>query len=151
MTDKVNQRVDIAKKAGAVWAGNPDTADIVETIKRQEPAGMDVVFECAGEQDTLDEAIELLQPGGKLMVLGIPRIDRVSFIAEKMRRKEITIINVRRQNKCTQSAIDLIASGKADIDFMLTHRFDLERTQRAFDMVAGYRDGVVKALVKVST
>lgn len=150
MTDKVNQRVDIAKKAGAVWSGNPDTADIVEAIKRQEPDGMDVVFECAGEQDTLDEGIELLRPGGKLMVLGIPRVDRVSFIAEKMRRKEITIINVRRQNKCTQSAIDLIASGKANVDFMLTHRFDFKSAQEAFDMVAGYRDGVVKALIKVS-
>lgn len=130
MTDKVNQRVDIAKKAGAVWSGNPDTADIVEAIKRQEPDGMDVVFECAGEQDTLDEGIELLRPGGKLMVLGIPRVDRVSFIAEKMRRKEITIINVRRQNKCTQSAIDLIASGKANVDFMLTHRFDFKSIRR---------------------
>ena len=118
---------------------------------QQEPEGMDVVFECAGEQDTLDEGIELLQPGGKLMILGIPRIERVSFIAEKMRRKEITIINVRRQNRCTQSAIDLIASGKANVDFMLTHRFDLERAQQAFDMVAGYQDGVVKALIKVSS
>lgn len=149
MTDRVNERVDIAKKAGAVWSGNPDTADIVEAIRRQEPDGMDVVFECAGEQDTLDEGIELLRPGGKLMVLGIPRIDRVSFIPDKMRRKEITIINVRRQNKCTQAAIDLIASGKVDVDFMTTHRFDFERAQEAFDMVAGYHDGVVKALIKV--
>jgi L-iditol 2-dehydrogenase len=150
MTDKVKERVDIAKKAGAVWSGSPDTADIVEAIKRQEPDGIDVVFECAGEQDTLDEAIELLRPGGRLMVLGIPRLERVSFIPDKMRRKEIGIINVRRQNKCTQSAIDLIASDKAKVDFMITHRFDFEHTQDAFDMVAGYRNGVVKALVKVN-
>ncbi|MHC5059559.1 MAG: alcohol dehydrogenase catalytic domain-containing protein [Planctomycetota bacterium] len=150
MTDKVNQRIDVAKKAGAVWAGNPDTADIVEAIKKQEPDGMDVVFECAGEQETLDEAMELLRPGGKLLAVGIPRLERVSFIPEKMRRKEITIINVRRQNKCTQSAIDLIASGKANIDFMITHKFEFGRTKEAFDMVAGYRDGVVKALIKVS-
>ena len=49
------------------------------------------------------------------------------------------------------TAIDLIASGKAGIDFMLTHRFDFERVQDAFDMVAAYHDGVVKALIKVST
>jgi len=149
-TDKVKERMEIAKKAGAVWSGNPDTEDIVAAIKRQEPLGLDVVFECAGEQETLDEAIELLRPGGKLMVLGIPRIERVSFIPDKMRRKEITIVNVRRQNKCTQSAIDLIASGRANVDFMITHRVDFERTQQAFDLVAGYRDGVVKALIKVS-
>jgi L-iditol 2-dehydrogenase len=149
MTDRIDERVEIGKKAGAVWSGNPDREDIVKAIKRQEPDGMDVVFECAGEQDTLDEGIELLRPGGRLMVLGIPRVERVSFIPDKMRRKEITIINVRRQNKCTQSAIDLIGSGKAKVDFMITHRFEFGQAQEAFDMVGGYRDGVVKALIKV--
>jgi L-iditol 2-dehydrogenase len=149
MTDKIDERVEIGKKSGAVWSGNPDREDIVKAIKEREPAGMDVVFECAGEQDTLDEGIELLRPGGKLMVLGIPRVERVSFIPDKMRRKEITIINVRRQNKGTQSAIDLIGSGKATVDFMITHRFEFGRAQEAFDMVGGYRDGVVKALIKV--
>jgi threonine dehydrogenase-like Zn-dependent dehydrogenase len=43
----------------------------------------------------------------------------------------------------------LIASGKANIDFMITHRFDFDRAKEAFDMVTGYRDGVVKALIKV--
>ena len=149
MTDKIDERVEIGKKAGAVWSGNPDREDIVKAIKERESAGMDVVFECAGEQDTFDEAIELLRPGGRLMVLGIPRVERVSFIPDKMRRKEITIINVRRQNKCTQSAIDLIGSGKAKVDFMITHRFEFGRAQEAFDMVGGYRDGVVKAIIEL--
>jgi len=43
----------------------------------------------------------------------------------------------------------LIASGKVDIDFMITHRFKLEQTKDAFDMVAGYRNGVVKALIEI--
>jgi threonine dehydrogenase-like Zn-dependent dehydrogenase len=43
----------------------------------------------------------------------------------------------------------LIASGKINVDFMATHRFKLEQTKEAFDMVADYRDGVVKALIQV--
>jgi len=31
---------------------------------------------------------------------------------------------------------------------MITHRFKLEQTQDAFDLVAEYRDGVVKALIE---
>lgn len=110
---------------------------------------MDVVFECAGQPETIDQAIELLRPGGRLMLIGIPREDRVSFIIDKMRRKEITIVNVRRQNECTQAAIDLLASGKVDIDYMITHRFDFSDTKEAFDMVAGYKDGAIKALIKL--
>jgi threonine dehydrogenase-like Zn-dependent dehydrogenase len=149
VTDRIDERVGVAGKNGAVWAGNPDKEDIVAAILKQEASGMDVVYECAGEQDAIDQAIEVLRPGGKLMLIGIPRVERISFVIEKTRRKEITVVNVRRQNECTQKAIDMIASGKADVDFMITHRFSLEDTKKAFDLVAGYKDGVVKALVKV--
>jgi L-iditol 2-dehydrogenase len=149
MTDKIRERMEIAKKAGAVWVGNPEKQDIVKEILKQHRLGMDVVFECAGQQETIDEAVELLKPGGKLMLIGIPRLERISFIIDKIRRKEITIVNVRRQNHCTQMAIDLIATGRAKVDFMITHRFKLEQTQQAFDMVAEYRDGVIKALIEL--
>lgn len=148
MTDKIEQRMEVAKKAGAVWVGNPEKGDIVKAILEREPLGIDVVYECAGEQSTLDEAIELLRPGGRLILIGAPRLERVSFIIDKIRRKEITIVNIRRQNGCTQEAIDLIASGKTKVDFMITHRFKLEQTQDAFCLVAEYRDGVVKALIE---
>ncbi len=148
VTEKIKERVEVAKRNGATWVGNPDKEDIVEKIIRQKPNGMDAVFECAGQQETLDEAVELLKPGGKLVIVGIPRTERVSFIIDKIRRKEIAIINIRRQNQCTQTAIDLIASGRVKVDFMITHRFKIERTQEAFDIIAGYRDGVVKALIK---
>lgn len=149
MTDKIKERVDIAAANGASWAGNPGSEDVVKAIYQRQPFGMDVVFECAGEQDTIDQALELLKPGGKLMVIGIPRSQRISYDTDLSRRKEITVINVRRQNGCTQKAIDLIASGKANIDFMVTHTFNFARSKEAFNLVAGYRDGVVKAIIKL--
>jgi L-iditol 2-dehydrogenase len=148
VTEIVPERIQTAKNAGAAWVGNPDKQDVVKEILQQVPGGMDVVFECAGQQETIDQAVDLLKPGGKLMLVGIPRVERISFAIDKIRRKEITIINIRRQNKCTQYAIDLVASGRVSVDFMITHRFKLEQTQDAFDMVAAYRDGVVKALIE---
>jgi L-iditol 2-dehydrogenase len=149
VTEKIEERVEAAKKNGASWVGNPNKEDIVKEVLKQAPAGMDVVFECAGQQETIDQVVELLKPGGKLMLVGIPRLERISFIIDRIRRKEITIVNVRRQNECTQTAIDLIATGKVNVDFMITHRFKLEQTQQAFDMVAQYRDGVIKALIEL--
>ena len=148
MTDRIKERMEVARKAGAVWVGNPDRGDIVKGIGEQEPLGIDTVYECAGEQSTLDEAVELLKPGGKLVFIGAPRFERISFIIDEIRRREITIVNIRRQNDCTQRAIDLIVSGQVNLDFMITHRFKLEQTQDAFDMLAEYRDGVVKALIE---
>ncbi|KPJ66319.1 MAG: hypothetical protein AMJ43_08470 [Coxiella sp. DG_40] len=148
VTEKVDERIKIAEKNGATWVGNPNKEDIVKEILKRRTEGMDCVFECAGQQETIDEAVELLKPGGKLMLIGIPRTERISFVIDKIRRKEITIINVRRQNKCTQACIDLIASGEINVDFMITHKFKPEQTQYAFDIVAGYRDGVVKAVIE---
>ena len=149
VTDKIPARVQMAKDAGALWASNPDQENIVKAVYDREELGVDVVFECAGQQETLDEGMKLLTPGGKLMVIGIPRDDRVSFDADLSRRKEITIVNVRRQNDCTQKAIDMVASGKADVSYMVTHRFEFADAKAAFDMVAAYLDGVVKAIISI--
>jgi len=148
MTDKIPERVEVARNAGADWVGNPEKGDIVKPILEREPLGVDYVYECAGEQDTLDDGIELLRPGGKLVLIGAPRFERVSFVIDKLRRKEIDIVNIRRQVGCAQAAMDLVASGKAEVDFLVTHRFGFENTREAFEMVAGYRDGVVKALIE---
>lgn len=147
MTDKIEDRLIAAERAGADWIGNPDLIDIVEKIKSLEPDQLDAVFECCGEQEALDQAIDLLKPGGKLIIIGIPKGNEISFNINKIRRKEISIQNVRRQNKCTQKAIDLISSGKINIDFMATHNFKLKDAPIAFEIVEGYRDGVIKAMI----
>jgi len=149
VTDKIDARLNAARKAGAAWIGNPDKVDVVDSITKQEPLLLDTVFECCGQQEALDQAVKLLKPGGKLMIVGIPETDRVSFSIDAIRRKEICIQNVRRQNECVQPAIDLMESGKVNLDFMVTHRFPLERTKEAFDLVADYRDGVVKAMINL--
>ena len=149
MTEKIAERIAVAGANGAAWVGNPDAQDVVGDILEQQGDGMDAVYECAGQQETIDQAVDLLKPGGRLMLIGIPREERISMAIDTIRRKEITIVNVRRQNACTQAAIDLVASGRGDVDFMITHRFGLDQTKDAFDMVAGYREGVVKALIEM--
>jgi len=149
VTDKINERVEGAKKGGAAWAGNPDKQDIVKEILQQQSLGLDVIFECCGQQEAIDQAVEMLEPGGKLVIIGSPRSERISFDISKVRRKEIAIINIRRQNECVQPVIDLVTSGKINADFMITHHFPLEQTKKAFDLVTGYNDGVIKAMISI--
>jgi len=147
MTDKIEERIEAAEKAGATWVGNPDRQDIVKEILERQPDGVDVVFECAGQQETIDEGVDVLRPGGTLILTGIPRLERISLAIDRIRRKEIKIINIRRQNQCIQPAVDLIASGKVNVDFMITHHFSVDQAKEAFDLAAGYHDGVIKAMI----
>ena len=147
VTDKINARLDIATKLGAKTVYNVNRCDAVKEISSKEQDLLDIVFECCGQQEALDQAIELLKPGGKLMIVGIPEFERWSFKADRARRKEISIIHVRRQNECMQPALDLIIAGKVDTDRLITHRFPFEKSKEAFDLVTSYGDGVLKALV----
>ena len=147
MTDRVEARVQAARHAQADWVGNPVTTAVGQAILQQHPPGMDVVFECAGQQETLDQAQEILKPGGALVVVGIPRTERVSFSMDLLRRKELTVFNIRRQNRCVQAALDLIARRSGSLDFMITHTAAPMGAQEMFERVAGYRDGVIKALL----
>ena len=149
-TDRIAERLAAARTGGATWTGNPDEQDVVSDILAGEDPAMDVVFECCGQQEALDQAVALLKPGGTLLLVGIPEVDRVSFGIDSLRRKELCIQNVRRQNECMQPALDLVESGRVDVDFMITHRFAFEDARAAFDLVADYADGVVKAMIEVS-
>ena len=147
VTDKIDERLRIAEKSGASLTANPDREDVVKKISGEVPELLDVVFECCGQQDAIDNAVDLLKPGGKLMVIGIPEFERWSFPVDISRRKELCIQNVRRQNEAVQPALDMMASGEISVSAMATHRFSFERSKEAFDLVAAYGDGVMKAMI----
>ena len=114
MTDKIDSRLEAAKKAGALWAANPLHSNIVKDVMEREP------FLLA---------------------------DRIMFDIHEIRRKEIVLQNIRRQNGCVSEAISLIRENRVNVDFLATHTFSLHETQEAFELASGYGDGVIKALI----
>jgi L-iditol 2-dehydrogenase len=147
VTDKIQERLAIALKEGASSLYNPLEEDVVSMVKQKKPLGLDVVFECCGQQDAFDQAVEILKPGGRLVVVGIPEFDNWSVNTEMTRRKEISIQFIRRQVDCVDATLELMESGKIRVENMVTHRFPFERTREGFDLVAGYHDGVMKAMI----
>ena len=84
------------------------------------------------------------------MLIGIPpSMKHWSLNVDLSRRKEICIQNVRRQNHCVQPALDMIDKKLFDVSKMATHHFKFKDTKKAFDLVADYQDGVVKAMIEI--
>jgi L-iditol 2-dehydrogenase len=146
-TDRIDSRLNLAKKLGAAGVWNPDKRDVVNEIRGKTPLLLDAVFECCGDQSAINQAVDLLKPGGQLIIVGIPVKNRISFDMNQLRRKEIVVKNVRRQNECTVAALELVARRAGEIKKIITHRFPLIHTKAAFDLVSEYKDGVVKALI----
>jgi L-iditol 2-dehydrogenase len=146
-TDIRDNRLSMAAHFGADWIANPQRVDVVAGMLAERPGGLDVVFECAGEQDAIDQALQVLKPGGLLVLVGIPQTPTISLDPDLMRRRELRLQNVRRQNECVEPAIARVAGGDVRLDPMVTHTFGIQQAPEAFELVADYRDGVIKAMV----
>lgn len=140
-------RLEKAGEIGANFLINPETENVLQKVENENSLLLDLVFEASGEQDAVDNAIKILKPGGKLVLVGIPPAAKYTFDMDLMRRKEITVVNIRRQNHCVEEAIELVVSGKIDVEKMVSHSFTLAETEVAFDIVEGYKDGAIKAMI----
>ena len=145
VTDKLDDRLRAAQNLGAGFTANPDKTDAVKAAPRE----LDAVFECCGQQDALIQAVHMIKPGGHLLILGIPEVDDISLPIHYIRRKEITIHNVRRQNGMMRSAIDCAAKNLSKISSLITHQFDLGDIQKAFEINTQYQDGVIKTVINI--
>jgi L-iditol 2-dehydrogenase len=102
---------------------------------------VDVAFECAGENAAVEDSFAAAKPGGRVVLVGIPNDDRISFTASVARRKGLTIKLVRRMKHTYPRAIHLVEKGLVDVRSLVTHRFPLEKTPEAF-AIAEQREGL---------
>ena len=149
VTEKLDYRIDAALHIGAKAGINVLRTDANKEFQKYEPDGFDFVVECCGEPEAISQGIDLLKPGGKLIITGIPAVDKIQLDPHQLRRKEISIQNVRRQNDCTRRAIEMVSNSNFPLEIFATHHFDFSEVQQAFDMVSSYQDKVIKAIISV--
>jgi len=149
VTEPLPARRALAAKLGAEQVLNPQEDEaIAMALNLTDGLGPDVVFECAGSLQTPQQAIDMCRPRGRVLWVGIPPGDTITLSIHEARRKELTLLMARRFLATYPQAIDLAASGKADLACLITHRFGLAETEAAFAVVEQYADGVIKALIE---
>jgi len=148
--EPVPSRRDLALAMGADAALDPSDSAVAMILRETGKRGVDVAFDCASKDNTLNECLHATRNGGRVILTGIPSLERVPVEFHVMRRKELAIFNVRRSNHETGAAIDLLAREAARFRPMLTHTLPLDRVQDAFEIVESYRDGVGKMVVEVA-
>jgi L-iditol 2-dehydrogenase len=150
MTEPLAYRREFASRYVADAVLNPRDTDVVAEIRRLTGRrGVDVAFEAAGAPRTPQQAAEVARVGGKLIIAGIPSDDSLSMSAFTVRQKGLTIKLVRRMKHTYVRAIRLVRTGAIDLKPLATHVVPLEQIGDAFEMVAGYRDGVLRALIQI--
>ncbi len=148
ITDRLTWRLELAEQFDAVPL-NIDGTDAVQQVNQATGGrGVDVTIEAAwSDESSITQAVDMLRPGGRLVVVGIADDDALHFQHSKVRRKGITIAMCRRMKHTYPRAISLTQSGKVDLKTMVSHRFNLKHTADAFTRAAQYQPGCIKAVV----
>jgi L-iditol 2-dehydrogenase len=148
-TDMLPHRLEAAREAGAtatsLVAGGSERAELRAATDGH---GVDVAFEAAGEDDAVETSVALAAPGGTVVIVGIPAVDRMTFTASTARRKGLTIKLSRRMNRVYPEAIRLVEAGLADVRSMVTASYPMGEVNTAFATAAA-REGL-KVVVRPS-
>jgi len=149
-TDVLDYRLEVAKDVGATRVLNPERDEVVAaTTELTGGVGADYVFECAGQDQTQRQMAEAAAVGAKVLVLGVPEgPDELAFSHSAARRRGLSILMVRRCNVPLSDTLERALADELPLSRIVTHRFALQNVQDAFETVANYRDGVVKAVVR---
>ena len=142
----VPHRIRVAQSFGAtVFEANAgQEADAIRAATNGR--GVDVTFEAAGDPEAVEASIAAVKPGGRVILVGIPTVDRISFTASVARGKDLTIQVVHRMKHTYPHAIQLVKTGRVDVKTLATHRFPLAQVAEAY--AVGHRREGLKVVVE---
>ncbi len=148
--EPVAARRELALRTGADVAIDPGLADPVrEILHDTKGRGVDVAIDCAAHEGSMNSCIGVTRNAGRVVVTGIPNEVTVDLDFHTMRRKELALLNVRRSNHESETALELLRDRIALFAPIVTHEFPLADVDKAFATVEGYADGVAKAIVRI--
>jgi L-iditol 2-dehydrogenase len=145
--EPVEHRRELARGIGADVALPPSDA-VSEILHSTGQRGVDCAIDCAAGESTSIQALHITRNAGRVALTGIHSTPQVALDGSIMRRKELTIFNVRRSNHETPEALDLLQAHPDWFAPLLTHTRDLEQIGEAFAIASQYRDGVGKMIVR---
>ncbi|HEY0577388.1 MAG TPA: zinc-binding dehydrogenase, partial [Pseudonocardia sp.] len=122
--------------------------DLVDQARRALGDGADVVLDCVSGQSSMAQAIELVDKGGTVMVVGIAA-GPTTIPLHLVQDREIAVIgSLMYVQDDVRRAIDLLAGGAVAAEDLVTATFPLERAAEAF--AASIAPDQLKVLVSVA-
>jgi L-iditol 2-dehydrogenase len=135
VSDLIDFRLSFAKKFGADVVVNSKREDLNETVKNEtDGRGVDLAVVTAPSLEAYKAGIAVCRKGGKLCVFAPTTPGKHLEISPKeLFFSELQIIpSYSTSHLETRTALRLLESGKIKIEELITHRFKLEETAKAF-------------------
>jgi Threonine dehydrogenase and related Zn-dependent dehydrogenases len=126
-------RLALAKKLGADYTVNVQEQDLAGFVRGLTNSyGADVVFECSGNERSVDGCLEAIKKGGKYTQMGLFG-KRIGIDIDKVVVKEIHIVGVQSQRWTSwERALKLLAAGKISLEPVVSGEYSLADWEKAF-------------------
>lgn len=152
--DPVQGKLDLALRTGADYALNPATASVREEIQKiTQGRGVDVVFEAAGTEASLNLATEIVKHNG-ILVLYSWIVQKVTLDISRWHHDGLDIRttclvhhSVHERFIWAKGALRPVLQGMIDVEPLLSAEFSLDRIQEAFEAIEG-NPQLVKVVIK---
>ena len=146
VSDPNNYRLAISKKMGAHMTLNPGKRDITPLIlDATNNNGVDVVLEFSGNNQALNQGLEVITPGGRISILGIYE-KRVSIdLNKEVIFKKIRIYGItgRKIFSTWHMTSRFLSSGIVNPDPILTHQLPLKDYEKGIKLMKEGKCGKV--------
>jgi len=150
ITDLSDFRLGKAKEVGVDFTCNPSKEDVGVACRNAfGEAGFDVAFEAVGAEASLDDAVQNIQKGGDVVVLGVfgdrPRVD-MSVVGDR----EISLVGTLMYKQADyEQAVEWIASGQMVTEPLVTAHFPMEEYEDAYRFIDEQGDKTLKVIIDV--
>lgn len=131
LSEPDSYRREAALEMGATAVFDPARREGADCIKEVMGHDAQVVLEASGSECAIQQAIEMIGPGGRIVLVGFPHQDMVPVNLTHLMFHEAEIRTVWRYANDFPLAIHLVSSGKAPVSKLITHRHPLEKIAEA--------------------
>lgn len=145
VTDLDAARLDAARRHGATETIDTSDEHRASSALAALDGTLDAVIECSGAPAALASGLPTVRGGGRVVLVGMGA-DEVSVPVGLLQGRELTLTGTFRYADTYPAAIALAASGRVDLDALVTSRHGLDGTEDA--LLAGSRPGAIKAVIR---
>jgi L-iditol 2-dehydrogenase len=126
VTDVSEERLEMARRTGATR-----TINVSEESLPDAGVEVDALIECSGNERALGGVIRCIRTAGTAVVVGMGSGEESSIPLALIQSKEIWLTGTFRYANTYPAAIELAATGKIDLDAIVTSYYGLDDTEEA--------------------
>ncbi len=150
LTGTRDSRLRLGREMGADLVVNARDTDPVDAVlEATGGVGVDAVLECSGANESVDQAIRMCKPAGRIVLVGYFH-GPVTADLNRAVKTGLTLFTIRGEgNRAVGRAVTLAERGLLRPAPLITHRFPLEDIAEAFDTLEQRRGDALKVVLQV--